>query len=32
VELYDIQKDLNIKEAKKPGLNEEDILYICRKL
>ena len=32
VELYDIKKALNIKEVKRLGLNEEEILYIGRKL
>ena len=32
VELYDIKKELNIKEIKKFGLNREEILYVCRKL
>lgn len=32
LDLYDIKKELNIKEVKKIGLNEEEILYICRKL
>jgi len=31
VELYDIKKDLNIKEVKKLGLNKEEILYVCQK-
>jgi ubiquinone/menaquinone biosynthesis C-methylase UbiE len=32
VDLYDIKNDLNIKEIKKYGLNEEEILYACNKL
>ena len=32
LELYDIKKDMNIKNIRKYGLNEEEILYICRKL
>jgi len=31
VELYDIKKDLSIRDIKKYGLNEEEILYICKK-
>jgi len=31
VELYDIKKDLSIQDIKKYGLNEEEILYVCRK-
>ena len=31
VDLYDIKKDLNIKEVKKLGLNKEEILYVCQK-
>jgi hypothetical protein len=29
LELYDIKSNLNIKEIKKFGLNEEEILYVC---
>lgn len=32
VGLYNIKKELNIKEIKKFALNEEEILYICQKL
>jgi len=32
VDLYNIKKELNIKEVKKFALNEEEILYICQKL
>ena len=32
VELYDIKKDLCIKDIKKYGFNESEILYVCRKL
>ena len=32
LDLYNIKKDLNIKEIKKFGLNREEILYVCRKL
>ena len=32
VDLYNIKKELNIKEVKKLALNEEEILYICQKL
>jgi len=31
VELYDIKKDLSIQDIKKFGLNEKEILYICKK-
>ncbi|MCG2686887.1 methyltransferase domain-containing protein [Candidatus Parcubacteria bacterium] len=31
VELYDIKKDLSIKEIKIFGLNQEEILYVCQK-
>jgi len=31
VDLYDIKNDLNIKEIKRLGLNQEKILYVCRK-
>lgn len=31
VEIYDIKKDLNIKQIKKYGLNEEETLYIGKK-
>ena len=29
LELCDIKSNLNIKEIKKVGLNEEEILYVC---
>lgn len=32
VNLFDIKMFLSIKEIKKYGLNEEEILYVCRKL
>ena len=32
LDLYNIKKDLSIKEIKKFGSNEEEILYVCRKL
>lgn len=32
VDLFDIKMFLSIKEIKKYGLNEEEILYVCRKL
>jgi len=31
LEIYDIKKALNIKEAKRLGLNREEILYVCFK-
>jgi len=31
VELYDIKKDLSIQDIKQFWLNEEEILYICKK-
>jgi len=31
LELYDIKNDLSIQDIKKFGLNEEEILYICKK-
>jgi ubiquinone/menaquinone biosynthesis C-methylase UbiE len=31
LDLYDILKDLSIKEIKIFGLNQEEILYICQK-
>ena len=31
IELYDIKKDLSIKEIKILGLNQEEILYVCQK-
>jgi len=31
IELYNIKKDLNIKEIKRIGLNQEEILYIYQK-
>ena len=32
VDLYDIKNDLNIKEINIFGLNQEEILYVCREL
>jgi len=32
VNLFDVKMFLCIKEIKKYGLNEEEILYVCRKL
>lgn len=32
VELYDIKKDLNIKYLKRYDFNENEIIYVCRKL
>ena len=31
IELYDIEKDLSIKEIKRLDLNQEEILYVCQK-
>ena len=31
LDLYDIKNDLNIKEIKRLGLNQEEILYVCQK-
>lgn len=32
IEFYDIKKDLTIKYIRKYGFNENEILYVCRKL
>ena len=32
VELYDIKDELNTKNIRKHGFNENEILYVCRKL
>ena len=31
LDLYNIKNDLNIKEIKRFGLNQEEILYVCQK-
>ena len=30
--LYDIKKDLSIRDIKKYGLNKDETLYVCKKL
>ena len=31
LDLYGINKDLSIKEIKRLGLNQEEVLYVCQK-